>query len=395
MSDALDMKQPWQVIQEEQEQLRLLFENCMIEGIHYGKVIGDKPSLLKPGGELLRQFYDLQPKFTVSVEERDWGSASSEPMFYYQVECELSSDGKVVGHGFGSANSREPKYRYRWADDLPPGTDEATCEQRTTKAEVFEWQYKKREMDGKYGKSDAYWNAFDAAVEDKTVEQFEKEKPWKKGEFDTALRIVTIKWRIPNPDIGDYINTLLKMAQKRAFMGAILMATGGSQFWTQDVEDIGDMGGIKEWRPTWAQFFHRVVLSIPNLLSGSKTETERASVVSNLFKTTYNTEKFDPALATEAHDYLIELDKQTKEAVVVEETVALAPQEGFMWLVKLAEEAVQDDNQDTLARSVEQLTLSEDATDGQWTESYDLLLQDTQEMDLGIEAPMILRAENA
>ncbi len=394
MSDVLDMKQPWQVIQEEQQQLKYLYENCMVEGVHYGAVVGDKPSLLQPGGQLLRRFYDLVPKFTLADKKMEWGSPGVEPIFYFRYECELSFNGMVVGHSFGSANSHEPKYRYRWEDVLPPGMDEALCERRTTKAEVFEWQYEKKETTGKYGKPDAYWRMFDDAIEDESVERFQKEKPWKKGEFDKALRVLAVKWRVPNPDIADYINTLEKMSMKRAFMGAILMATGGSQFWTQDVEDIGDMGGIKEWRPTWAQFFHRVVPSIPNLLAGSKTEAERASVVSNLFKTTYNTEKFDPALATEAHDYLIELDKQTKEAVVVEETVALAPQEGFMWLVKLAEEAVQSHNKDTLNNSVEQLTLEDDAMDAQWVESYDLLLQDTKDMGLEIEAPMILRAEN-
>ncbi len=391
MNDALHIsKQPWEVIQEEQEQLRLLYENCMAEGVHYGKVVGDKPSLLKPGGELLRRFYDLQPRFTMAVENMDWGAVGSEPIFYYRVECELSRNGKVIGHGFGSANSREPKYRYRWVDDLPPGMNEKLCEKRTTKTEVFEWQYQNRETTGQYGKSDSYWLAFDTAIEDQTVQRFEKEKHWKKGEFDTALRIVAIKWRVPNPDIGDYVNTILKMAQKRAFMGAILMATGGSQFWTQDVEDIGEMGGVQEWRPTFTQFYHRVVSSIPNLLAGSNTEKERASVISNLFKTTYNIDKFDPTLATEAHDLFIELDKQAKDAVVEEPAVALAPKEGFMWLAKLAGEAAPED--ESLSNAIEQLTL-EDATDKQWIESYDLLLQDIQNMDLQIEAPAILRIE--
>jgi hypothetical protein len=35
----------------------------------------------------------------------------------------------------------------------------------------------------------------------------------------------------------DMINTLQKMAQKRAYVGAIIVATGASDFFTQDVED--------------------------------------------------------------------------------------------------------------------------------------------------------------
>jgi hypothetical protein len=35
------------------------------------------------------------------------------------------------------------------------------------------------------------------------------------------------------------LNTIQKMAQKRAYVGAVLIATGASEFYTQDVEDMG------------------------------------------------------------------------------------------------------------------------------------------------------------
>jgi hypothetical protein len=41
----------------------------------------------------------------------------------------------------------------------------------------------------------------------------------------------------PTP-IGDLLNTLGKMALKRAYVGAIIMAVGASDFFTQDVEDM-------------------------------------------------------------------------------------------------------------------------------------------------------------
>lgn len=41
-------------------------------------------------------------------------------------------------------------------------------------------------------------------------------------------------------------NTLQKMAQKRAYVGAILIATGGSEFFTQDVEDMPQFGNVVE-----------------------------------------------------------------------------------------------------------------------------------------------------
>lgn len=38
--------------------------------------------------------------------------------------------------------------------------------------------------------------------------------------------------------IGDLLNTLQKMAQKRAYVGAVVIATGASDFFTQDLEDL-------------------------------------------------------------------------------------------------------------------------------------------------------------
>ncbi len=41
--------------------------------------------------------------------------------------------------------------------------------------------------------------------------------------------------RVPLPDA---VNTLMKMAQKRAYVGAVLLATNTSDFFTQDLEDM-------------------------------------------------------------------------------------------------------------------------------------------------------------
>ena len=44
--------------------------------------------------------------------------------------------------------------------------------------------------------------------------------------------------RVENPDVIGLQNTIQKMAQKRAIVGAVLLATGASEFFTQDVEDM-------------------------------------------------------------------------------------------------------------------------------------------------------------
>lgn len=41
-----------------------------------------------------------------------------------------------------------------------------------------------------------------------------------------------------NKPLPDLLNTLQKMAQKRAFVGAVLLGVGASDFYTQDMEDV-------------------------------------------------------------------------------------------------------------------------------------------------------------
>lgn len=379
-----------EAFRERQMQLQQFVENCMVEGLHYGRVVGDKDTLLKPGGELLLQWYGLEPEFTLMEREMDWGDATTEPIFYFRYRCQLTLNGKRVGDGMGSANSREPKYRYRWMDYIPPGIDEALCETRTTKAEVFEWQYQKRETTGQYGKPDSFWKVFDEAIENETIQKFEKEKPWKAGEFDTALRVDAVKYRVPNPDIADYINTVEKMAQKRAFMQAILMAAGASQFFTQDLEDITEMGGVREWRPSWGDFYNRVIPAIPELLKGCVSKNDQVLVIGQLYKDKFkNSDKFDPGLAGEAHKYLLELNEQAKTP----EIVAMVPREAFLWLAKLATDAATPETADTISAAIEQLTLSDEVEpeDNQWIESYDLLLEDVVGAGLDVVPPQIIR----
>ena len=45
------------------------------------------------------------------------------------------------------------------------------------------------------------------------------------------------------PDAADLVNTIQKMAQKRALIAATLIAVSASEFFTQDVEDSGGFFG--------------------------------------------------------------------------------------------------------------------------------------------------------
>jgi hypothetical protein len=58
--------------------------------------------------------------------------------------------------------------------------------------------------------------------------------------WEKKYRYRTVKdQRVPNPDIADQVNTLAKMAQKRALIAATLIACSASEFFTQDQEMDG------------------------------------------------------------------------------------------------------------------------------------------------------------
>lgn len=44
--------------------------------------------------------------------------------------------------------------------------------------------------------------------------------------------------------VYDILNTLQKMAQKRAYVGAVILGTGASDFFTQDIDDVSDAASI-------------------------------------------------------------------------------------------------------------------------------------------------------
>jgi hypothetical protein len=63
------------------------------------------------------------------------------------------------------------------------------------------------------------------------------------GEGSCSTREAKYAWRrrdgqrVPNPDLADQYNTVLKMANKRALVAAVLNCTAASDVFTQDLED--------------------------------------------------------------------------------------------------------------------------------------------------------------
>ena len=187
--------------------------SLMKEGIDYGKIPGSpkdaRPTLLKPGAEKLSSFFGLSPEFELASSVEDWtGEDHGEPLFYYRYKCQLTRNGRVLGSGEGSANSWETKYRYRKGDRL--------CPQCAAPAIISDGFAK-----------EGGWLCF-------------KKKGGCGAKFPLAYPEIVNQpiGKVKNEDIADLVNTLQKMAQKRALIAATLIATGASEFYTQDMDDV-------------------------------------------------------------------------------------------------------------------------------------------------------------
>jgi hypothetical protein len=220
----------------------------MVKDQDFGEIPGtNKPTLLKPGAEKLCNFFGLEPEFTPIMEDLDWTGAQhgGEVFCYARFRCRLLREGRVVGVGEGSCNSWEAKYRYRWVaeEQVPEHLDRTFLLKRGVHKTVFEFDFaiERAETTGAYGKPAEHWQRFRDAIKAGTARPVEKltrrgnSAAWE-IDVDTAL------YRIPNPDVADMVNTIQKMAQKRALVAATLLATSASEFFTQDMEDADPSG---------------------------------------------------------------------------------------------------------------------------------------------------------
>lgn len=164
-------------------------DEMLNEEVDYGMIPSvDKPSLFKPGAEKLEKlfFYRHKKVLVEKVVEPDYIK------YTYRTEV-YNKAGNLVATCEGTCNSHEKKYRWRV---------------------IPEWE---------------------ASEEIKASVEPEARKA-KSGK--------TYKWyKVENTEVADLENTIMKMAQKRSYVGAILEATNSSGRFTQDVEDM-DLGRV-------------------------------------------------------------------------------------------------------------------------------------------------------
>ena len=185
---------------------------CMQDGVDFGKPPGfpkeSKPFLYKAGAQKLCAFFGYVPAYEEMEAIEEWtDSKYGEPLFYYKLRCTLAKNREPVGEGIGSCNTWETKYRYRNSSRMCPECNaEAIIKGKAEYGGGFLCFAKKGGCGAKFAEDD------EAILGQETG-------------------------KVPNPDISDMINTVQKQAEKRAYVEAVLSATGASAFFSQD-EDV-------------------------------------------------------------------------------------------------------------------------------------------------------------
>ena len=185
-----------------------IVHSTMVVDLDYGIIPGtQKPTLLKPGAEKIAKLLGLSDQYEILDKAEDW----QQPLFRYLIKCRLIhlATGSVISEGLGECNSMESKYRWRESKRKCP-----ICG-----AEAI---IKGKEQYGggwlcfrKTGGCGAKFEDGDSEIEEQQI------------------------GRVENDDIYSQVNTILKMAKKRALVDAALSAGRLSDIFTQDMEDTG------------------------------------------------------------------------------------------------------------------------------------------------------------
>lgn len=186
-----------------QEARQQIIGKVLVKDKDFGEIPGVKnPCLFKSGAEKIVDAFNCYVDFVPETVVEDF----SMPVFFYRYRAIMRArgTGEIVSVGIGSCNSREKKYRY-----INNKARCGSCGSENT-------------MKSKHNAGKTYcWDC--------------------KKESDTPKNV----GKIENPDIFDQINTVDKMAQKRAFVAAVLLA-GFSQNFTQDLEDFRENEAAQE-----------------------------------------------------------------------------------------------------------------------------------------------------
>lgn len=221
-------------------QLRQFISQEMREGTDYGTIPGTaKPCLYKAGADKLVNIFGFELELEQISKTENW----DKPFFHYAYRATLRDRyGRAVGICEGSCNSMENKYRWRWVPEteLPQGVNKAMLANKGSTLTEYDFAIGHGQTTGKYGKPPEYWKAFRDAMQAGTAKQVTKKT--KDGRETMAWQIDATLYRIENDDLYSLVNTLDKMAQKRAIVGATVIATRTSDIFSDLAVDTDDNG---------------------------------------------------------------------------------------------------------------------------------------------------------
>lgn len=176
---AVEIKAQVQTIQQ-------VMEAVMKPDVHYGKIPGtQKNTLYKAGSE------KILSTFRIAVDPIVEDLSTSDCYRYRVIARGVLPTGEIIGSGVGECSTDEEKYKWRGA----------VCDKE-----------------------------FESTTEDRRRIKYSKPSNWNKDGETKQVRT--------NP--ADLANTVLKMAKKRAQIDLTLTATGASDVFEQDLEDMPD-----------------------------------------------------------------------------------------------------------------------------------------------------------
>jgi len=164
-----------QAIENTKENIRLceqLVTQVLEKEVDWGVMPGvAQPFLFDSGGAKLMAAYNCYPKYNLLSTTED------DNLITFAFECNLISraTGEVISTGIGACSTRETKYKYRWVSAQEALREHYVLSELKTK-------------ESKYG----------------------------------------VKHRIPNPERGELVNTIAKMAAKRSDIDAVASLPGVS-----------------------------------------------------------------------------------------------------------------------------------------------------------------------
>lgn len=187
------------------DQIMRFTKEAMKEGINgdFATIPGtNKPTLLKPGAEKLMIWFNLIPDpFITQTEKIPDGEG-----FILSVDTTIilrDKHGNIRGQCQANCNSGEDKYR-----------------------EQTRWLTEKKLQD--------------QGLTPDGLEHQDRQSKFGSGGTYRVYKVVS------SSNAYQLLNTLKKMSQKRAYVGAIIQATATSGIFTQDMEDSGDKKSEKK-----------------------------------------------------------------------------------------------------------------------------------------------------